>query len=105
MMGEGSHGRTGGGGMRGRRGAEENRPIQPGTLRRALGLFRPYRPQLVVVAVLVLVISALGVATPLLIREIIDDAIPNDDRPLLIWLVFWMIAATVATGPFESKNA
>ena len=100
MMGEGSHGRPGGGGGR-RRGEEERPSIRPGTLRRALGLFKPYRPQLAVVAVLVLVISALGVATPLLIREIIDDAIPNDNRSLLIWLVFWMVAATVASGLFN----
>ena len=86
--------------MRGRRD-EDRGPVRPGTLRRALGLFRPYRPQLIVVAVLVLIISALGVATPLLIREVIDVAIPNDDRSLLFWLVFWMIATTVASGVFN----
>jgi len=99
-MGEGSHGRGGGGGLR-RRREEDPKPIRPGTLRRALVLFKPYRPQLIVVAVLVLVISALGVATPLLIREVIDDAIPNDNRSLLVWLVVGMIAATVATGVFN----
>jgi len=98
MMGRGSRG---GGNFHGPDVEEVRGPIRPGTLQRALGLFKPYRAQLAVVAVLVLVISALGVATPLLIRDVIDDAIPNDDRQLLVWLVAGMIAATVASGAFN----
>ncbi|NQW16274.1 MAG: ABC transporter ATP-binding protein [Chloroflexi bacterium] len=97
-MGRGSRG---GGNFHGPDVEEVRGPIRPGTLQRALGLFKPYRAQLAVVAVLVLVISALGVATPLLIRDVIDDAIPNDDRQLLVWLVAGMIAATVASGAFN----
>ncbi|MCH7734364.1 MAG: ABC transporter ATP-binding protein [Chloroflexi bacterium] len=76
-------------------------PIRPGTFRRALGLFRPYRSQLAVVMGLVLIIAALGIVTPLLIREVIDDAIPNGDRTLLGWLVGIMIAVTVFSGFFN----
>ena len=73
-------------------------PIRPGTFWRAVRLFRPYRPQLFVVIVLVLIIAALGIITPLLIREVIDDVIPNNDRTLLGWLVGIMIAVTVFSG-------
>ena len=76
-------------------------PIRPGTFWRAVRLFRPYRPQLFIVIVLVLIIATLGIITPLLIREVIDDAIPNNDRTLLGWLVGIMIAVTVFSGFFN----
>ena len=79
----------------------DKRPVKPGTLGRALRLFKPYRAQLSVVIVMVLLISALGIVTPLLVREVIDDAIPNADHGLLAELVFWMIVVTVATGVFN----
>ena len=37
-------------------------------------------------------------ANPLLIRQIIDDAIPNSDRTLLFWLTGWMIGVAVVSG-------
>ena len=103
-MGEGASGRGGGGrgGYHGRPSpTDDDGPIRPGTLRRAVGLFRPYRPQLSVVIFLVLIIASLGIITPLLIREVIDDAIPNGDRALLGWLVGIMIAVTAVTGVFN----
>jgi ATP-binding cassette subfamily B protein len=75
-----------------------SRPIRKGTLRRVWGLFRPYRPQLVVIAVVVLASAAIGIAVPLLIARTIDVAIPAGDRPQLVWLVAGMIVATVAGG-------
>ena len=38
------------------------------------------------------------IATPLLIRQIIDVAIPNSDRKSLYWLTGWMIGVAVASG-------
>tara|TARA_B110000438_G_scaffold30712_1_gene30157 strand:+ start:15 stop:1718 length:1704 start_codon:yes stop_codon:yes gene_type:complete len=38
------------------------------------------------------------IATPLLIRQIIDVAIPNSDRTSLYWLTGWMIGVAVASG-------
>lgn len=74
------------------------RPIRRGTLGRIWGLFRPYRPQLVVIAVVVLASAGLGIVVPLLILRIIDIAIPAADRPQLIWLVAGMILATAIGG-------
>lgn len=71
-------------------------------------LFRPYRPRLVLVVVLVLVASGLGVVTPFLVQRVFDDALfPADgsgvDLPLLGWLVagmilFPLLAAGVGVG-------
>ena len=60
------------------------RPIRRGTLRRVWGLFSPYRSQLVVVALLVLMSAGLGIVVPLLIARTIDVAIPSGDRPQLV---------------------
>jgi ATP-binding cassette subfamily B protein len=68
------------------------------TLARVARLYKPYRPALITVAILILVSSSLLVATPLLIRQIIDDAIPNADRTLLFWLTGWMIGVAAVGG-------
>lgn len=74
------------------------RPMSRKTLARVARLYKPYRPALITVAILILVSSSLLVATPLLIRQIIDDAIPNADRTLLFWLTGWMIGVAAVGG-------
>src|SRR4051812_6798082 len=37
-------------------------------------------------------------ASPFLLRAVLDDAIPNGDTTLLAWLVLGMIAVSVVTG-------
>ena len=49
---------------------------QPPQLRRILRLFRPYRGRLAVVGLLVGASSLVSVASPFLLREILDTAIP-----------------------------
>ncbi|MGY1887363.1 ABC transporter ATP-binding protein [Blastococcus sp. SYSU DS0753] len=67
---------------------------------RVAGLFRPYRWQLGVVVALIVASSAVALATPFLIRLVIDEAIPGQDVPLLLWAVAGMIAVTVVTAIF-----
>jgi ATP-binding cassette subfamily B protein len=68
-------------------------------LSRVAGLFRPYRYQLLMVGLAILVTSGLGVATPLLIKVVFDKAlfppsgIPN--LPLLFFLCGIMIALPI----------
>ena len=66
--------------------------------RRIVALFRPYRARLAAVLGLIFVSAGLGMISPFLLREILDVAIPEKDRDLLIWLVGGMIAISVATG-------
>ena len=68
------------------------------TLIRVARLYKPYRNALITVAFLILVSASLLVATPLLIRQIIDEAIPNSDRSLLYWLTGWMIGVAAVSG-------
>ena len=51
-----------------------------------------------IVALLVLVTAALGVVTPLLIQRVIDDALPQQNMDLLLWLIIGMVAAAGISG-------
>ncbi len=66
--------------------------------RRITALFRPYRRPLAAVLALIVVSAALGMVSPFLLREILDEALPERDRGLLAWLVGGMIAVSVVTG-------
>ncbi|MGW2114974.1 ABC transporter ATP-binding protein [Streptomyces zhihengii] len=72
----------------------------PADLRRILRLFRPYRGRLAVVGLLVGASSLVSVASPFLLREILDTAIPEGRTGLLSLLVLGMIATAVMTGVF-----
>ncbi|WP_269178577.1 MULTISPECIES: ABC transporter ATP-binding protein [unclassified Modestobacter] len=65
---------------------------------RVAGLFRPYRRQLATVVTLIVASSAIALATPFLIRLVIDEAIPEQDVPLLGWAVAGMVGVAAVTA-------
>ena len=67
--------------------------IERATLRRILGFMRPYRRQVALVLVIILSAALLDLLPPLLIKRVVDEAIPEGDLRLLIWLAAAMIAA------------
>ncbi|MEC4020297.1 ABC transporter ATP-binding protein [Streptomyces sp. H27-D2] len=92
----------GGKGNRGT-GGPERRPSaseEPAEVRRILRLFRPYRGRLAVVGLLVAASSLVSVATPFLLREILDVAVPDRRTGLLSLLALGMIATAVITSVF-----
>jgi ATP-binding cassette subfamily B protein len=66
------------------------------TLRRIWTFARPYRRLLVVYVVGIVVAALLALAPPLIVREIIDTAIPQSNRALITWLAVLGVAAAVA---------
>jgi ATP-binding cassette subfamily B protein len=66
--------------------------------RRIAALFRPYRGRLAVVLGLIAVSAGLGMVSPFLLREVLDQAIPERDTTLLTVLVAGMIGIAIATG-------
>ncbi|MEO8689483.1 MAG: ABC transporter ATP-binding protein [Solirubrobacteraceae bacterium] len=66
--------------------------------RRVAALFRPYRGRLAAVLALIAISAGLGMVSPFLLRDILDQAIPEKDRNLLLTLVGGMIAISIATG-------
>ncbi|MEV4439342.1 ABC transporter ATP-binding protein [Streptomyces sp. NPDC049577] len=75
-------------------------PDQPAQLRRILRLFRPYRSRLAVVGLLVAASSLVTVASPFMLREVLDVAIPRGRTGLLSLLALGMIAAAVVNSAF-----
>jgi ATP-binding cassette subfamily B protein len=67
-------------------------------LRRIAALFRPYRAQLLSVLAIIALSAALSMVSPFLLREVLDQAIPDRDTTLLTWLVGGMIAIAIVTG-------
>ncbi len=102
-------GRGGGGhGMRGgvsagdhdkQRELNESAPELPNLGKRIAELFAPYKAQLVVISLLVLVSAALGILPPLITQRVFDDALfPEDGSPvirLLVILVSLMVGIFV----------
>lgn len=69
----------------------------PVAFRRVAGLFRPHRGTLLLVVALIIATSGLTVVQPFLVRRTVDEAIPEHDTALLLWLVGGMLAITVVS--------
>ena len=90
---------------------EDQRPIDRATVRRVIDTFRPYKAKVTIVAVLIVVTSALGVVNPMLISKVFNDALFGDpsgsgncggascpNLPLLYFYVALMIAVPIVTS-------
>lgn len=69
-------------------------------LGRIVRLFHPYRARLALVGGLVALSSAVGLASPFMVRGIIDDALPHGRTGLLTLLAGGMIAVAALTAVF-----
>ncbi len=87
-------------GRRGSRSAssEEKAQARDVSLRRIGALFRPHRRSLAVVVVAISASAAVGMASPFLLREVIDVALPQRDVTLLAWLAAGMVAVAAVTA-------
>lgn len=72
--------------------------IDRALIKRVLSYARSYRWQLVVVLITIVVISLLTLLPPLLMRRLIDDAIPTGDIGLVTWLGVGMVAVPLING-------
>jgi ATP-binding cassette subfamily B protein len=68
------------------------------TLRRIVAFFRPYKGQVGVVLVAILFTSLIGLVNPILLKLLIDIAIPQRDWGLLNLFVGLMIALPIVSG-------
>ncbi|MEU0071920.1 ABC transporter ATP-binding protein [Streptomyces sp. NPDC006332] len=73
---------------------------QPRQVRRILKFFKPYRARLGIVGLLVGAASLVTVATPFLLKETLDVAIPEGRTGLLSLLALGMILSAVLTSVF-----
>jgi len=67
-------------------------------LARIMNYFRPYWIKMLLVICIIIVNSILGLVPPILIKNIIDNALPQKDLALLSLLIFVSIGTTVILG-------
>jgi ATP-binding cassette subfamily B protein len=68
------------------------------SLRRIAELFIPHRWSIATVTAIIVVSSVVAMASPFLLRAVIDDALPRQNPTLLIWLVIGMVAVAAVTA-------
>ncbi len=97
----GGSGGSGGGphGPRRRDPADREQLLRsPVSLRRIAALFAPHRWRVALVVVLIVVSSLVALASPFLVRAVIDDALPRADVRLLVLAVAGMVAVAAVTS-------
>jgi ATP-binding cassette subfamily B protein len=80
--------------------AAEKAQAREVSLRRIGRLFTPYRWQLAIVTAIIVASSIVGLASPFLLRAVIDTALPDRNLRLLAWLVIGMVAVAAITSAF-----
>ena len=80
--------------------AAEKAQAREVSLRRIGALFTNYRGQLAVVTAIIVASSIVAMASPFLLRAVIDRALPERNLTLLVWLVVGMVAVAAVTSAF-----
>ncbi|CAN5897721.1 ABC transporter ATP-binding protein [soil metagenome] len=72
--------------------------LPKGLIKRVFVFAKPYRPRLILLMTIILGMSGLAVLNPLIIKVIIDDALPNRDLGLLTLLSLGMVGLAALIG-------
>jgi ATP-binding cassette, subfamily B, bacterial len=78
---------------------QQDRPaVSRALLVRVWGFARPYTGQVAILLFTIILITGLSLVTPLIIRDLIDNALPNRDASRLNWLALGLIAIPLVNG-------
>ncbi len=75
--------------------------LAEGTSRRVWAFARPYRTTIAVFLAAILVAALLALVPPLVVRAILDDAIPDGDRGLILWLAGLAVLSALADAGLQ----
>ena len=75
--------------------------LAEGTSRRVWAFARPYRATIVVFLAAILVAALLALVPPLVVRAILDDAIPDGNRGLILWLAGLAVLSALADAGLQ----
>jgi ATP-binding cassette subfamily B protein len=75
-----------------------DKPVRPGTFKRVASYFKPYRWQVGVVLLLILLIAVFGLVNPILIKLVIDIIVRHGSLSTLTLYVVLMVATPIVTG-------
>ncbi len=73
-------------------------PVDRKTVRRVAAFFRPYWRRVALTMVAILIVAVLGLLNPILLKLIIDQAIPDRDRGRLYLYVALLVGVPILTG-------
>ena len=68
------------------------------TIRRVIGLCRPYRRQLIGFLVTVILAAIVGAIPPLILRSLLDNAVPEENRTLVAVLAFAAVGLAITSS-------
>ena len=75
--------------------------VERDTLRRVWVFARPYRGTIAVFLVAIVIAALLAVVPPLVVRSILDDAIPDGNRRMINWLAALAVAAALGDAALQ----
>ena len=75
--------------------------LAEGTSRRVWAFARPYRTTIAVFLAAILVAALLALVPPLVVRAILDDAIPDGNRGLILWLAGLAVLSALADAGLQ----
>ncbi len=75
---------------------DSGKAFDTGLFKRLMAYTKPYKVTFYGVALAAILLSCFAVATPLLVKTIIDDAIPNRDESMLLYLVVGLVSVLFA---------
>jgi ATP-binding cassette subfamily B protein len=78
--------------------AAEKAQAREVSLARIGRLFTNHKWQLGIVTAIIVISSVIAMASPFLLRAVIDDALPHTNVRLLVWLVIGMVAVAAVTS-------
>jgi ATP-binding cassette subfamily B protein len=87
--------------MTGRGAGGAKKPLKPETLKRVAQTFGPYKGQIVLIIVCVLVAAALGVATPYFLRIIIDRGLTQGNLDVITFYSVLTVLVTLGATVFS----
>lgn len=71
------------------------------TLRRVWGFARPYRSTITIFLIAIVVAALLAIVPALIVRSILDDAIPTGNRSMINWLAGIAVAAALGDAALQ----
>ncbi len=78
--------------------SKETPKVSRTLLKRVLDYALPYRMQIIWMLVLILLTSALGLISPLILRELIDRTLPDKNLNNLVWLAVALLLVPILSG-------
>lgn len=79
---------------------ESKRPVKRETLLRVLATFRPYRLEVVLTVVAVLVAATLGLLSPFFLRTLINQGLERNNLGIVTRMTLYTLGATLASTGF-----